>query len=85
MNVKNTSNCLFMYQNESADRKIRLKRTFIGILNQCKTKKTRHEPCLHYEEVWAPYPANNFTTGTQILIVREKCIIQELETIEIEK
>lgn len=84
MNVKNISNCLFMYQNESADRKIRLKRTFIGILNQCKKKK-RHEPCLHYKEVWAPYLANNFLTDTQILIDHEKCIIQELETIEIEK
>lgn len=39
VNAKNTSLTTFMYQNESADRKIRLKRTFIGILNQCKKKK----------------------------------------------
>lgn len=43
MNMKNTSNCLFTYQNESAEKIIRLKKNLHRYI-EVMYAKARHEP-----------------------------------------
>lgn len=61
MYVAHARNYLFLFTTNLADRKISQKKTFSGILNQCK-QQTYIESCLHSKDWMALYLSYNSTT-----------------------